>query len=78
MFTAPDRAVNVHVFSAGCSEIDRMLTFRNWLRSNRADRDLYAHTKRRLAEQRWQSVQDYADAKTSIVEEIMKRAMAAV
>jgi len=30
------------VFSAGCPEIGRMLAFRDWLRTNASDRDLYA------------------------------------
>ena len=41
--------VNLHVFSYGCPEIDRMPTFRDWLRGNAADRDLFARTKRALA-----------------------------
>ena len=40
----PDTDINLHVFSSGCPEIDRMLMFRDWLRSNAADRDLYART----------------------------------
>ncbi len=50
-----------------------MLMFRNWLRSNAADRDLYARTKRALAQKEWKHVQDYADAKTVIIEEILAR-----
>jgi GrpB-like predicted nucleotidyltransferase (UPF0157 family) len=41
MFKGPDTDINLHVFSSGCPEIDRMLMFRDWLRSNAADRDLY-------------------------------------
>jgi len=74
MFNGPDTDINLHVFSAGCPEIDRMLEFRNWLRSNTADRDLYARTKRELAQKEWKYVQNYADAKTLVVEEIMARA----
>jgi len=32
MFKDLDLAVNLHVFSAGCSETDRMVRFRDWLR----------------------------------------------
>jgi GrpB-like predicted nucleotidyltransferase (UPF0157 family) len=70
MFNGPDTDVNLHVFSLGCPEIDRMLLFRDWLRDNAADRDLYAHTKLALAEQEWDSVQNYADAKTAVIQEI--------
>ena len=63
-----------HVFSSRCPEVDRMLQFRDWLRANEADRELYAQTKRALARQKWKYTQNYADAKTAIVEEIMLRA----
>ena len=32
MFSGPKNIVNLHVFSSGCSEVDRMLLLRNWLR----------------------------------------------
>jgi len=66
-----------HTTSVGCPEIDRMLLFRDWLRSHDADRDLYEFcSKRDLARRTWKYVQNYADAKTSIVEEIIARASA--
>jgi len=68
--------VNLHVFPAGCEEIDRMLAFRDHLRTNEADRKLYARTKRELASRHWAYVQDYADAKSKVVEEIISRAEA--
>ena len=69
-----DRAVQVHVFSAGASEIDRMIRFRDQLRSSPEDFDRYLAEKRRLAARRWEHVQDYADAKSAVVAEIMSRA----
>ena len=66
--------VNLHVFPAGCEEIDRMLAFRDHLRTNEADRKLYARTKRELAAKEWKYVQNYADAKSEIVQEILQRA----
>ena len=71
-----DTDVNVHVFSAACEEVNRMLLFRDWLRGNAADRELYAVKKRELAEREWKYMQQYADAKTSVVNEIMARATA--
>jgi GrpB-like predicted nucleotidyltransferase (UPF0157 family) len=70
--------VNVHVLSPvlGAVEIRRMLAFRDWLRTHPEDRDRYAAVKRELAQRRWRYVQDYADAKTSVVEEILQRALA--
>jgi len=69
-----DTEVNVHVFTAGCEEVDRMLLFRDWLRENAADRELYAEKKRELAGREWKYMQQYADAKTAVVHEIMARA----
>ncbi len=68
-----DPSVNLHVFSIGCIEIERMIGFRDWLRSHPEDRELYANTKRQLAQRDWKYTQDYADAKTDVVEEIMAR-----
>lgn len=76
LFKGPDTAINLHVFSQGTSEVDRMLLFRNWLRANDSDRDRYAQVKQSLAQRQWRHVQDYADAKDSIVREIMGRANA--
>lgn len=75
MFKGPDTDINLHVFSQGAPEIDRMLRFRDWLRANPADRDQYAHFKQSLAKKTWRHVQHYADAKAPFIREIMKRAM---
>ena len=74
LFKGPDTNVNVHTYSAGCDEVDRMLLFRDWLRGNPDDRELYAAAKRELAARDWKYVQQYADAKSEIVQEIMARA----
>lgn len=74
MFKGPDTDVNLHVFSPGCPEVDRMLLFRDWLRNNPVDRDLYARTKRELAQKEWKYVQNYADAKSAVIRQIMSRA----
>ena len=73
LLKGPDTSVNLHVFSEECPEIDRMLRFRDRLRTNTADRELYERTKRELAAKEWTYVQDYADAKTAVVEEIVAR-----
>ncbi|PAE88767.1 hypothetical protein CHH72_10340 [Shouchella clausii] len=74
LFKGPDTDINLHVFSEGASEVTRMLRFRDWLRSNNADRDKYASVKRHLVQRQWRHVQHYADAKSGIVQEIMERA----
>ena len=73
-FRAHDPEVQVHVFAVGSEEAQRMLAFRDHLRAHEADRALYLSTKRRLATQSWTRVQDYADAKSDVVEEILVRA----
>lgn len=77
MFKGPDTDINLHVFSLGCPEIDRMVMFREWLRRNEADHELYARAKLALATQDWKHVQNYADAKTAVIEEILLRARVA-
>jgi GrpB-like predicted nucleotidyltransferase (UPF0157 family) len=69
----PDTDVNVHVFSQGSEEIERMLLFRDRLRRNEGERELYERTKRKLAAREWKYTQDYADAKSEVVEGIIAR-----
>jgi GrpB-like predicted nucleotidyltransferase (UPF0157 family) len=76
LFKPADGGVNLHVFSAGCAETDRMVRFRDRLRVCDADRELYERTKRELAARDWKYMQQYADAKTGVVEDIMTRALA--
>ena len=75
LLNGPDIAVNLHVFGAGSAEVDRMLRFRDRLRSDPADRELYARTKRELAVRTWEYLQDYADAKSEVVAAITSRSL---
>ena len=74
MFRGPDTEINMHVYSPGCQEIDRMLLFRDWLRTNPSELQLYEDTKRELASKNWKYTQNYADAKSAVVEGIIARA----
>ena len=74
MLRGSEPPVNLHVFPPECPEVDRILLFRDWLRTNETDRELYARTKRELGAQEWKYVQNYADAKTAVVAEILARA----
>jgi GrpB-like predicted nucleotidyltransferase (UPF0157 family) len=69
-----DPAMNLHVFAPDCPEVGRMLRFRDWLRGNESDRRLYEQTKRELATKEWKYGQNYADAKSAVVEGILARA----
>ena len=71
-----DPNVNLHIYSPACEELDRMLVFRDRLRTHPEDREAYEQTKRALASETWNRVQDYADAKSWIVERIILRALA--
>src|SRR6266508_3212497 len=77
LFKGLDANVNLHVFTAGCAEVDRMLLLRDRLRANAADREFYAAAKRELAARDWKYGQQYADAKTAVIAEIIARAEAA-
>ena len=76
LFKGPDTDINLHTFSAGSSEIARMLAFRDRLRTHDDERERYLATKRELAARHWVFVQDYADAKGEVVEGIIARALA--
>ena len=64
--------VNLHVFSLDCEELQKMIQFRDWLIHNKDDRERYANVKRMLAKKTWKYLQNYADAKSTIVGEILE------
>ena len=71
--------VNLHVFTAGSPEIERMIAFRDRCRNVQAEerRQLYLETKQALSRQVWRHVQHYANAKGEVVEAIIARALTA-
>jgi GrpB-like predicted nucleotidyltransferase (UPF0157 family) len=71
MFRTPENDVHIHFYSAGCAEIRRNLIFRDRLRQNSADRLRYEQTKRELATRNWPDMNDYATAKTDVIESII-------
>jgi len=77
MLRTPGRDVHVHVFPPDTPEIDRYLLFRDRLREEAGERELYEATKRRLAARDWPTMQHYAEAKTAVVEAIIARARVA-
>ena len=77
LFKGSDPAVNLHTFPARCEEVPKMLAFRDRLREDDEERELYERTKRDLAAKDWDWVQHYADAKTEVVNEIVARATGA-
>lgn len=69
--------VNLHVFppELAAPEIERILAFRDWLRTHEEDRAYYERTKRGLAQHNWKYVYHYANAKSDVVKEILSRAL---
>jgi GrpB-like predicted nucleotidyltransferase (UPF0157 family) len=77
MFRTLGQDVHIHVYSADCPEIRRVMVFRDRLRRNRADRRRYEQAKRELAAQEWADMNAYADAKTEMIESIIAASQAA-
>lgn len=75
MFLGPDTDIHLHVFSQGSKEIEKYLLFRNYLRAHQEARELYANTKKTLAKKKWKYVQNYADAKSDVVQKILSDAI---
>jgi len=71
MLRTPDRDVHIHIYSAGCPEIERVLVLRDRLRRNHDDRRRYERLKRELAAKEWADMNAYADAKTEVIESII-------
>jgi GrpB-like predicted nucleotidyltransferase (UPF0157 family) len=74
MFRTPERDVHVHVYQHDAPTVTDLLDLRNWLRRAKADRELYAATKRELAQRTWLDMNDYADAKSEVIGAILARA----
>jgi dephospho-CoA kinase len=70
----PTRAVNCHVRLTGSPTWREAVLLRDWLRAHPGGVEQYAQLKHRLAEQLWDSVEDYADAKTPFVATALDRA----
>ena len=76
LLRTPSRDLHLHLHEAGDGEVGELLLFRDRLRADPADRDLYAATKRELMARSWTHMQAYADAKTDVVTAIKARARA--
>ncbi len=74
MFRTPERDVHVHVWDVRDPEVDRHLAFRDRLRASPEDRVSYEQHKRTLARRDWSDMNHYAEAKSSLIEEILARA----
>jgi GrpB-like predicted nucleotidyltransferase (UPF0157 family) len=68
---------NVHVFGPDSPELVKHVVFRDWLRADAADRDLYAAAKRAAARGTTQRVADYNARKEAVIHDIYQRAFRA-
>ncbi|MDB5260397.1 MAG: hypothetical protein JWN37_628 [Candidatus Nomurabacteria bacterium] len=68
------RLAGVHTFQEGHPEIAETLLFRDYLRSNKEDRDLYIDTKRNLYAEHKDNYNGYDSGKKNIINEIKFRA----
>jgi GrpB-like predicted nucleotidyltransferase (UPF0157 family) len=71
MFRTVNKDVHIHIYSAGCLEIQRNLAFRDRLRRNAEDKRRYERVKRKLAAKEWPDMNAYAQAKTEVIESII-------
>ena len=74
MLRTPGRDVHLHVYEPDHPEVTAMRDLRDWLRVSAQDRELYATTKRSLAERDWPDMNFYAVAKSDVVQAVLGRA----
>jgi GrpB-like predicted nucleotidyltransferase (UPF0157 family)/predicted ester cyclase len=74
MFRTPARDVHVHVYERGSKEIVDYLDLRDWLRQDADGRERYASVKRELAARSWRDMNEYAEAKSPVVSDTLRRA----
>jgi GrpB-like predicted nucleotidyltransferase (UPF0157 family) len=70
----PDEPVNLHIYPPEHAEVRKYLLFRDRLRSDAGDRQLYESTKRGLTDREWPDMNYYAEAKGPVIEAILGRA----
>lgn len=73
--------MNVHVFGPDSPELVKHIVFRNWLRQDAGDRELYAATERAAAGSGsgdgMMLMEDYNARKQAVIREIYGRALRA-
>jgi GrpB-like predicted nucleotidyltransferase (UPF0157 family) len=74
MVNTPARDAHVHICTAASDWERRHLRFRDRLRRSGQNRALYERVKRQLAARDWPTMNDYADAKSEVIAEILSRA----
>lgn len=70
----PGAETNVHIRTTGEFSQQAALLLRDYLRAEQSARSRYERVKRELAERPWARVDDYADAKSDIVWQLLREA----
>lgn len=68
------RDVHVHIYERTAAAVTNYLLFRDRLRTDAGDRELYARTKQALITQGFSDMNAYSDAKTDVILAILARA----
>lgn len=66
--------VHVHVLTSGHPQLAEYQLLREQLLRSAEDRELYAATKRRLAERPWSDMTEYSAAKSEVLAQVLSRA----
>jgi GrpB-like predicted nucleotidyltransferase (UPF0157 family) len=74
MLRTPEVDVHIHICDAGSDWERRHLLLRDWLRQSAGDREAYAALKTELQKHRWETMNHYAEAKTTLICEMTARA----
>ncbi len=73
MLWTPEKDMHLHIWSEGSDEISRHLKFRDRLRQNAADRQLYEGVKRALVAHNLTDRNDYTQGKNAVIADIESR-----
>ncbi|MBE9042014.1 GrpB family protein [Oscillatoriales cyanobacterium LEGE 11467] len=73
---AGSRTHHVHIFEKGSGQIDRHLTFRDYMRTHPEDAQQYSELKQKLAAKYPEDIEGYMDGKHGFIQEIDSKAAA--
>lgn len=65
-----DRTHHLHIFEVGSAQVERHLTFRDYMIAHPLDAHKYSELKRKLAKQHRHSIEKYMDGKDGFIKEM--------
>ncbi|MCP4438967.1 MAG: GrpB family protein [Aureispira sp.] len=66
------RTHHIHLVHRNTQFYNKHIAFRNHLRKNASDREMYALLKQQLAQQEWESGEQYAQAKSQFIGQVLR------